>query len=169
MKIKIGFICSFPMQEEMIKKVADEFSTEVEVMIELGVLEGAIHNAKKLEESGAEVVVGWGGTAALLEKNLSVPVVSIKIPDFDIMRAVKQASKFGDRIALMTPEPVSGMGLLEELYGVRIKQVMFKNQNDFKYGMIEAFNEGCNVVIGKSYVTLDIGEGLRKKSCVDNI
>lgn len=164
MKIKIGFICSFPMQEEMIKKVADKFSAEVEVMIELGVLEGAIHNAKKLEESGAEVVVGWGGTADLLEKNLSVPVVSIKIPDFDIMRAVKQASKFGDRIALMTPEPVSGMGLLEELYGVRIKQVMFKNQNDFKYGMIEAFNEGCNVVIGKSYVTLDMAKDYGKKA-----
>lgn len=164
MKIKIGFICSFPMQEEMIKKVAGEFSTEVEVMIELGVLEGAIHNAKKLEESGAEVVVGWGGTAALLEKNLSVPVVSIKIPDFDIMRAVKQASKFGKKIALMTPEAVSGMGLLEELYGVRIKQVMFKNQNDFNYGMIEAFNEGCNVVIGKSYVTLDMAKDYGKKA-----
>lgn len=164
MKVKIGFICSFPMQEEMIKKVAGEFSTEVEVMIELGVLEGAIRNAKKLEEMGAEIVVGWGGTAALLEKSLRVPVVSIKIHDFDIMRAVKQASKFGSKIALMTPEPVNGMGLLEELYDVRIKQVMFKNQNDFNYGMIEAFNEGYEVVIGKSYVTLEMAKDYGKRA-----
>ncbi len=152
------------MQEEMVKRVCDEFKQKVEVMVKMGVLEGSIPNARRLEEAGVEVVVSWGGTAALLEKNLGVPVVSIKIPDFDIMRAVKQASKFGDRIALMTPELVNGMDLLEELYGVRIKQVMFKNQNDFNYGMIEAFNEGCNVVIGKSYVTLDMAKDYGKKA-----
>ena len=164
MKIKIGFVCSFPMQEEMVKRVCDEFKQKVEVMVKMGVLEGSIPNARRLEEAGVEVVVSWGGTAALLEKNLSIPVVSIKIPDFDIMKAVKQASKFGDKIALMTPKLVNGMELLEELYGVRIKQVVFKNQNDFNYGMIEAFNEGCNVVIGKSYVTLDMAKDYGKKA-----
>jgi len=152
------------MQEEMVKRVGEKFKPEIEAMVEMGVLEGAIPSAKKLVEAGAEVIVGWGGTAALLEKNLPVPVVGIRIHDFDIMKAVKQASKFGDRIALMTPEPVNGMDLLEELYDVRIKQVMFKSQNDFNYGMIEAFNEGCNVVIGKSYVTLDMAKDYGKKA-----
>ncbi len=164
MKIKIGFICSFSMQKEMIKRVADELHDKVEVLIDLGVLEEAIPNARGLERLGAEVIVSWGGTAALLEKELSVPVVSIRIPDFDVMRAIKQASKFGKKIALMTPESVRGLDLLEELYGVKIKQVIFSNQNDFKYGMIEAFNEGCEVAIGKSYVTLDIAKEFGKKA-----
>jgi propionate catabolism operon transcriptional regulator len=152
------------MQEEMVKKVAGEFKHKVEVIIKLGVLEGAISRAKELEEQGAEVVVGWGGTIALLEKNLSVPIVSIRIPDFDVMRAVKHACKFGSKIALMMHEPVAGIGLLEELYDVSIRQVLFNNQNDFNYGMIEAFNEGCDVVIGKSYVTLNMAKEYGKKA-----
>jgi len=164
MKVKIGFICSFSMQKEMIRSVADELSDKVEVLVEIGVLEEAIPNARRLEKLGAEVIVSWGATAALLEKELSTPVVSIRIPDFDVMRAVKQASKFGRKIALMTPEPLSGLDLLEELYGVKIKQVIFSNQNDFRYGIIEAFNEGYEVLIGKSYVTLNMAKEYGRKA-----
>ena len=164
MKVKIGFICSFPMQEEMIRKVSGEFKSQAEVFVELGVLEGAILSAKKLEERGAEVVVSWGGTATLLERTLSAPVVHIKISDFDIMRAVKQASKFGVKIALLTPEKISGVDMLEELYGISIKQVIFNNLSDVKYGIIEAFNEGYDALVGKSYIALEMAEDFGKKA-----
>lgn len=161
---KIGFICSFSMQKEMIKKVAQELSDKVEVLLELGAFEEAIPNAQNLERLGAEVVVAWGGTAVTLERELVAPVVSIRIPDFAIMRAVKQASKFGKEIALMTEKPLSGLDLLEELYGVTVRQVLFSNQNDFEYGIAEACNEGCEVVIGKGYPTLNKAKELGKKA-----
>jgi propionate catabolism operon transcriptional regulator len=161
---KIGFICSFSMQKEMIKKVAQELSEKVEVLLELGAFEEAIPNAQNLERLGAEVVVAWGGTAVILDRELATPVVSIRIPDFAIMRAVKQASKFGKEIALMTEKPLSGLDLLEELYSVTVRQVLFSNHNDFEYGIVEACNEGCEVVIGKGYPTLNKAKELGKKA-----
>jgi PAS domain S-box-containing protein len=161
---KIGFICSFSMQKEMIKKVAQELSDKVEVLLELGAFEESIPNAHNLERLGAEVVVAWGGTAVILDRELATPVVSIRIPDFAIMRAVKQASKFGKEIALMTEKPLSGLDLLEELYSVSVRQVLFSNQNDFEYGIAEACNEGCEVVIGKGYPTLNNAKELGKKA-----
>jgi propionate catabolism regulator PrpR len=164
MKVKIGFICSFSMQKEMIEKVAQELSHQVEVFIEMGVLEEALPKAKSLTKLGAEVIVSWGVTATLLEKDISVPVISIRMRDFDIMKAVRHASNFGKKIAITTGEQLEGLEMLEELYQVKIKQILFKNSNDFKYGIIDAFNEGYEVLIGKSYVTLDVAKEFGKKA-----
>ena len=164
MKVKIGFICSFSMQKEMIEKVAQELSHQVEVFIDMGVLEEGLPKAKSLTKLGAEVIVSWGVTATLLERDISVPVISIRMRDFDIMKAVRHASNFGKKIAITTGEQLEGLEMLEELYQVKIKQILFKNSNDFKYGIIEAFNEGVEVLIGKSYVTLDVAKEFGKKA-----
>jgi transcriptional regulator with PAS, ATPase and Fis domain len=164
MKVKIGFICSFSMQKEMIEKVAQELSHQVEIFIDMGVLEEALPKAKSLTKLGAEVIVSWGVTATLLERDISIPVISIRIGDFDIMKAVRHACSLGKKIAITTGEQLEGLEILEELYKVKIKQIIFKNSNDFRYGIIEAFNEGYEVLIGKSYVTLDLAKEYCKKA-----
>ena len=154
-KFRLGFICSFLMQREMIRKIADEFSDRVEVMIDIGVLEGAVPVARRLEHAGAEVVVCWGRTASILETVLSVPVVGVRIHDFDIMRAVIQASKRSRRVALLTPWRLNGVEILEELLDIEIKQILFNDSNDVVHGIAEAVNEGFGVIVGRSHLTLD--------------
>lgn len=168
MKVKIGVICFFSMQKEMVIKVADEFLDRTEILVDLGMMEGALDVARDMERWAAEVIVSWGSTAVLLEKEISTPVVSIRIPDFSIMRAVEQASKFSNKIIVMTHECVSGLEMLEELYGVDIKEVNFTNQNDFRYGAIQAFNEGFEVIIGKGYFTIDLAKEYGKKAVLLN-
>jgi propionate catabolism operon transcriptional regulator len=131
-------------------------------------MEGALDVARNMERQGAEVIVSWGSTAVLLEKEISTPVVSIQTPDFSIMKAVEQSSKFSKKIIVMTHEPVSGLDMLGELYGVDIKQVNFTNQNDFRYGAIQAFNEGFEVIIGKGYFTIELAKGYGKKAVLIN-
>jgi len=164
MKVKIGFICSFSMQEKMIEQVAQELSHDVEIFIEMGVLEDALPKARSLVKLGAEVIVSWGVTATVLERDIPVPVISIRIRDFDIMKAVRHACSVGKKIAITTGEQLEGLEILEELYKVNIRQIIFKNSNDFKYGIVEAFNEGYEVLIGKSYVTLDLAKEYGKKA-----
>jgi PAS domain S-box-containing protein len=164
MKVKIGFICSFSMQKKMIEEVAQALSNEVEIFVEMGVLEEGLPKARNLVKLGAEVIVSWGVTATLLERDISVPVISIRMRDFDIMKAVRHASSLGEKIAITTGEQLEGLEILEELYKVKIKQIIFKNSNDFRYGIIEAFNEGVEVLIGKSYVTLDVAKEFGKKA-----
>jgi len=163
-RIRMGFLCSFNAQKALIKEVARTMSDTVDVSIELGVMEEAIQPAKKLEKMGVEVLTTWDATAAIVEQHISIPVMSIQIRDLDLMRALNQARQFGKDIALLYSEPLGGMELLEELYNVRIRQIAFKTVNDFKYGLMDAFDKGCEVVIGKSYITLDIAKEYQKKA-----
>jgi len=155
MAVKVGFICSFSMQHEMVKNIVSEFSDQVEVMIDIGVLDEAIPNAKRLENAGAEVVVCWGRTANVLEAVLSIPVVEVRVHDFDIMIAMEQASKQFKKVALLTPWRLSGIERLEKLFNIRIKQLFFRDRNDVVHGVAEAVNEGFEVILGRSHLTLD--------------
>jgi len=166
MKTKIGFLCSFSMQMEMVRDIADGLSDGVDMQIGIGVLEQAIPTARRMERSGAEVIVCLGITTFMIEKEISVPVVAVRSSDFDVMRAVKQAAQFGKRIALLTPGPLSGIDLLEELYGIEIKQLFFKNVNDVNHAVVEAFNDGYEVVIGRSHIPLEMAREYGKRAII---
>lgn len=163
MKVNIGFIYGFYMQKEMVRKVVTELSDQVEVFFEIGILENAIPSAKRLEKGGTEVILSSGLTSRIIEKEISVPVVDIRIQDFDIMKAVKQGHKFGKKIALLVPWRVNGLDLLEKLYDVRIRQIFYEDQNDVNHGVVEAFNEGCEVLIAKGYRSLELAQEYGKK------
>jgi transcriptional regulator with PAS, ATPase and Fis domain len=162
-RIRIGFICSFEAQKAQIEEVAAMIADEVDVSVKVGTMEDAVQPAKKLEGEGVEVLVAWDGTAAMLQKNVSIPVVSIRVRDIEIMRALNQAQEFGKQIALYNAEPLSGMELLEKLYDVRIRQIPYKTINDIRYGFVDALNEGFEVVIAKSYLGLDLAREYKKK------
>jgi len=155
-KIKIGVICSFSTQQKVAEKVSHELSRQVEILAEFGVLEDVIPLAKCLERRGAEAIITWKATAAVLKKHLSIPTIGIRIPYSDIMQAVEQATCFGKEIALVVTSHLSEIDLLEKLHNVSIKQIVSKNMDDLRYGIAEACNEGCEVIIGKSSAVLDI-------------
>lgn len=164
MKIKIGVVCSFTMQEEMVKEIGQEFSDTIEILTVVGVFESAISPGKLLHQKGVEVIVAWGVTASVLEENLSIPVVEVRVPEMDILQAVKQAHKISNQIGLVTPRPVNKLPLMEELYGVKIKQILFKNKNDVLRGIAEAVTAGCEVIVGRSHITLDTTNQFDTKS-----
>jgi len=161
--LKIGFICSFSMQEQTIKDIASHFFPRIELLIDFGVLEEAIPIAKEWEKRGVEAIVTWPATAAFLETHTSIPLVAIRLRDFDFMKAVKHATRFGRKIAIVTHEVLTGLNLVEEVYNVKIKQIIFKDTNDLKYGIIEACNEGCEVIIGKGSITVDLAKRYNKE------
>jgi len=163
-RIHVGFLCSFESQKKEIEEVADKQFKDLVVSCEIGILEEAIPAAKKLEKQGAEVLVAWEATAALLEKHLSIPVVSVPIRDMDILRALKMARRFGKQIGLIYNEAIPNLKELESLCDVKIHQISFTNMREFKYGIIDAFTKGCKVIIGKSYVTLDVASEYGRKA-----
>jgi transcriptional regulator with PAS, ATPase and Fis domain len=160
---KIGFICTYSTQRKTIQKVLADVNPGIESTIDFAVLEEAIPVAKQMEHNGAEAVVAWYPTAKLLEKRLSIPTVSIPIRDLDIIRALLQAKKFGSRIALTTYETITGIDLLEELLGIRVKQIFSQSMNDFRYGLMEAINENYEVLVAKSHFALDLAEKYGRK------
>lgn len=83
---------------ELTKQVADKLGVKVEIGI--GALEGAIPIGKYLETKGIDVIISRGGTAAVLKRNLSIPVLSIPVSPLDLLENMHEAAKYGKKLGL---------------------------------------------------------------------
>ncbi|MCK5680259.1 sigma 54-interacting transcriptional regulator [bacterium] len=158
MKINIGLIYSFSTQVEMAKIVIEEFQNKPQLFFGYGILDDAIPVAKKMVTEGAEAIIAMGGTAKILEEHVSVPVIPIRVGILDIIKAVELARKFSTKIAITSEIPVKGIDLIEKLYRVTVKQIIFSDKNDFLYGLTKAVHDGCEVIIGKSKLAVELAE-----------
>ena len=158
MKIIIGFIYSFSTQVEMAKAVINELDEKPELRFGYGILDDAVPVARQMVANGAESIVAIGGTAKILEKQVSVPVIPIRVGILDIIKAVEIARNFSSQLAITTEIPVKGIDLIESLYKVSVKQIIFTDKNDFLYGLTKAVHDGCQVIIGKSKLAVELAE-----------
>jgi len=158
MKITIGFIYSFSTQVEMAKAVINEFDDRPKLCFGYGILDDAIPVAMQMVANGAESIIAMGGTAKILEAQISVPVIPIRVGILDIIKAVEIARNFSSQLAITTEIPVKGIDLIESLYQVSVKQIIFTDKNDFLYGLTEAVQNGCQVIIGKSKLAVELAE-----------
>jgi len=161
--LRIGFICTYTMQKDTIEKILAESSPDIKALIDFAVLDQAIPVAKRMQQEGAEAIVAWHTTVALLEKNLSIPIVSIPIRDGDIIRALLQAKHFDSRIAIVMDQTINDMQIIEKVLGIKLKQIFSRNVNDFRYGLMEAINDGYEVFVGKSHFALNLAEKYGRK------
>ncbi len=158
MQINIGLIYSFSTQVEMAKIVIEKFQNRPELFFGYGILDDAIPVAKKMVTDGAEAIIAMGGTAKVLEEHVSVPVIPIRVGILDIIKAVEIAKNFSPKIAITSEIPVKGIDLIEKLYNVTVKQIIFTDKNDFLYGLTKAVHDGCEVIIGKSKLAVELAE-----------
>ncbi|MCK5914775.1 MAG: PrpR N-terminal domain-containing protein, partial [Deltaproteobacteria bacterium] len=158
MKLNIGIIYSFSTQVEMAKIVIEEFPNKPKLFFGYGILDDAIPVAKMMVSEGAEAIIAMGGTAKVLEEHVSVPVIPIRVGILDIIKAVELARKFSPKIAITSEIPVKGIDLIEKLYQVTVKQIIFTDKKDFLYGLTKAIHDGCEVIIGKSKLAVELAE-----------
>jgi len=158
MKITIGFIYSFSTQVEMAREVINEFDEKPELVFGYGILDDAIPVARQMVANGAESIIAMGGTAKILEEQVSVPVIPIHVGILDIIKAVEIARNFSSQLAITSEIPVKGIDLIESLYQVSVKQIIFTDKNDFLYGLTKAVHDGCRVIIGKSKLAVELAE-----------
>lgn len=159
MEPKIGMISSSLKLAELTRRVAKRMGVQIEVQI--GALERAIENGKEMEAKGIEVIISRGGTAAILRDNLSIPVLSIPMSAFDLLENVVEASKYGRKIGIsIYGNPISGIEILERLFQIEIKQIIYHNSESLRIGIPQAKNEGLEVLIGGNFsfeVSQEIG------------
>lgn len=91
-KIKLLAIVPYEGLAEMVGTVAKKYEDIVETAIRVGDLQRGLDCGLQAERDGYDVVVSRGGTAELLLRNLSVPVVNIEVSGYDYMRAIKMAT-----------------------------------------------------------------------------
>ena len=97
-RTKVLAIAPYPALATVIEGVAPEF-TDMEVTIHVGDLESALEVAHAAFSENFDAVISRGGTAQILEEELSIPVVEIELSTGDILRQTAHIPAEGPRLA----------------------------------------------------------------------
>lgn len=97
-RIKVLVVAPYASLLTIVECVAPDFP-DLDVTVSVGDLEGGLAAAHTAFAQNYDVVVSRGGTAQILEEELSVPVVGIELSTGDIVRQVRRISVSGERLA----------------------------------------------------------------------
>lgn len=113
--------------------------------------------AKQAENSGAEVIISRGIAAwNISQSDVRIPVVSIPISGYDMLRAFTKASEIGERIGIVdSRETLTNVESLELILKTKIEKIAVHSLNEAELAINELIEKGIDVLIGRySYVQL---------------
>lgn len=69
--------------------------------VETGDLQEGVEIARRAEKEGYDVILSRGGTAEIIEANVNIPVVSIQVSGYDLLRVVRLSQNYTGALALV--------------------------------------------------------------------
>ena len=88
-KIRILGIAPYEGMKALMSSMADEYP-QVDLTLFVGDMEQGLEIAKNNFHGNYDVVISRGGTARMLQKNISLPVVEIQVSLYDLLCALHQ-------------------------------------------------------------------------------
>jgi len=146
-KYKFAFVSHSDELADLVKQSADDRFEEV--TIKFSAMEDAIPVAKKLFQTGTEVILGGWGTGSLLVQAFGQPVVKIERSYLDIISALIKGKSICASVGLTSfGSALSGLDVLGNILGVSIEQIVFRSSRERVDGITSAVNKGISCVIG---------------------
>lgn len=145
-KIKIGVIGSNKLISCALK-VANHQEKEIEVA--LSGLDEAVPIGQRMEKDGIEVIVTRRGTAYLLRKVLTIPILSIPTTYHELLSTAKEAAALGRRVLLTAfIDKPKDIHVLEKIFKIKILTISFMDAKSLEKAIIWGKSKGCKVIIG---------------------
>ncbi|NMB35882.1 MAG: sigma 54-interacting transcriptional regulator [Firmicutes bacterium] len=146
---RIVMISPLPELTRLARQISRELSFKMDIVEAF--LDKGVELGKRLEQSGAEVVISRGPTGVLLKKELSIPVILIQITSFDIIQALNRAKGYGQKIAYFDYVKRQGVydfkGIMEILALENMKYYFYHNARELEEQIKDAREEGIEVVV----------------------
>lgn len=149
------------------KTIIQELGLENEVVMYLARLKRAIKLVKKLQYENIDVIVSRGGTAAIIEAEVRVPVVQIAITGQDLALAFQKAKHVtglpNPKVALLAfSNMIYDIEALAEALGIQLQIYRMSKIEDIS-AMIEAVavSDADIMVGGVKAVSLALKKGLK--------
>ena len=120
-KYEVGVIFSSLSLAENFKKIAQERGQNVHTALKA--LNHAVDVGKRMQADGVEVIICGRGTANMLRKDLSIPVISNQQPLVDVIKSLKKASQFSKKIILTTFEDKLRAKQIDWLYARSLEAI----------------------------------------------
>jgi len=165
----IAFIAPYKKMGELFSEICQEFNKKI--IIKIGDLEEGAHQAVELEEQGMiDVVISRGGTAIAIKKKVTnLPVVEVQISGFDLIRALHQARKETNKVAVVGFYPFTyGIKGLGDIMNIDIEILTLK-ENWYEHTLYvekklkEIKMQGYNWVVGDN-ISVKVAKQLGMKA-----
>jgi transcriptional regulator with PAS, ATPase and Fis domain len=147
-KIKVLGIAPYEAMKTAMQTVADERSD-----IDLDVYTADLHHGVEIVnhnlQGNYDVIVSRGGTAELVGKITSIPVVEISLSVYDILRAIKLAENYSNSYAIVGfPSITESAHLLCTLLQYNIDIVTIHSEDEVKSTLNHLKQNGYHMVVG---------------------
>lgn len=146
--IKIGVIASSHVLSHVVQNIIKSLDKDIEILTSTKGLEESIPDGKQMEKNGVEVIISRYGSASLLREHLKIPVLSIPLSSFEILRSLKKATTFGENILFpVFRKKIENLRILQELLNVKLSQKVYHNSSELITVFMSARREDFDVCI----------------------
>lgn len=145
--IKTMLIAPYSGMAESVKQI--KLPHDFHVDIEVANLEDALQLANSVEDQGYDLIISRGGTAAMIQEKVSIPVIHIDISGYDMLRVFTLIQDTHHRVALVGFENICrGAKTLSSILEYEIEMFTISHRNQVRSQLKELKRLGYTIVIG---------------------
>lgn len=133
---------------ELMKEIQQEVK-DFQFDIELGNLHEGAAIAKAAENKGYHVIISRGGTASLIQKAVSIPVIDIQVSGYDVLRILTLVKGFSRKAAIVGFSNITqGAATICRLLDFDINALTITKETEVKEKLSNLKNLGYEVIMG---------------------
>lgn len=137
-KIRVLGIAPFEGMKNQMSSLAQEYP-QMELTLFVGDREAGLKIAQENFHGNYDVVISRGGTASILKKVLTLPVIEVEISTYDILCSLRLAGGLDSRIALVCAENMAPSAR-------RLKEVMNLDMEIYVFDSLSKAEEACSLL-----------------------
>ncbi|TCP23762.1 transcriptional regulator with PAS, ATPase and Fis domain [Scopulibacillus darangshiensis] len=148
--MKIVVIAPYSGLRELIVSLGEkEDNIELQVEVEVGDLNEGVKIAAEAERNGADIIISRGGTAKLIQEQVSIPVIDIEVSGYDMLRVLTLVKGFPGKAAIVGfPTIAEGAAIICSLLDIDISTYTIFKEEDVKPKLLELQKDDYHVIVG---------------------
>ncbi len=145
----ILFIAPYKELADEATKVINDMEVNIEVIHSISMKHSMEYVSDYLSKKNIDAVITRGGTALKLKREFDFPVIEIEVSVLDILRAVQNAKKNGDKIGIIGfSNVISNISSLSSLVGREIFEIKINSLYECLGAVKKASELGVDVIVG---------------------
>ncbi|MFD2706265.1 sigma-54-dependent Fis family transcriptional regulator [Salibacterium lacus] len=156
--MKILAIAPYPGLKELLLSLGQ--NQPFELVVETGDLNAGLHYAKEAENNGTDIIISRGGTAELIQEQVSIPVIEVEVSGYDMLRVITLIKDFPGKAAIVGFAAIAeGASAVCSLVDIDVKTITITEADEVQSRLEVLQKNGYQVIIG-DVITVRIAEEL---------
>lgn len=153
-KVRMALIATYPKLAEVFLDLTENRNHIISYNIYAS-FEEAARTAQEMEDE-LDIILSRGGTAEYIRRSVHIPVLSIPITPFDVIKAIHNLKPIPQSLALIHyHKNIRDIQAIADMFGIQIEEYTFINRSDIQRSVHDAMKKGITTIIG-GHVAVEI-------------